>query len=55
MTVTPPATLLLNTLAPQEARDSFAIENIVTMHDELFLSANYPDRFASSAAKEVHQ
>lgn len=45
--------ILINTLALQEAKDSSAIENIVTTHDELFRSATYPDLFASPAAKEV--
>jgi Fic family protein len=45
--------ILVNTLALQEAKDSSAIENIVTTHDELFRSATYPDLFASPAAKEV--
>ncbi len=45
--------ILINTLTLQEAKDSSAIENIVTTHDELFRSATYPDLFASPAAKEV--
>ena len=49
--------ILINTLALQEAKDSSAIENIVTTHDELFRSAlsspDHPDLFASPAAKEV--
>ena len=45
--------ILINTLALQEAKDSSAIENIVTTHDELFRSTTYPDLFASAAAKEV--
>ena len=45
--------ILINTLVLQEAKDSSAIENIVTTHDELFRSATYPDLFASPAAKEV--
>jgi Fic family protein len=45
--------ILINTLGLQEAKDSSAIENIVTTHDELFRSATYPDLFASPAAKEV--
>jgi Fic family protein len=49
----PNQTILINTLALQEAKDSSAIENIVTTHDELFRSATYPDLFASPAAKEV--
>lgn len=49
----PNQTILINTLGLQEAKDSSAIENIVTTHDELFRSATYPDMFASAAAKEV--
>jgi Fic family protein len=45
--------ILINTLGLQEAKDSSAIENIVTTHDELFRSATYPDLFATPAAKEV--
>ncbi len=47
------APLLINTLALQEAKDSSAIENIVTTHDELFRDAAFPDAAASPAAKEV--
>jgi len=47
--------ILVNTLGLQEAKDSSAIENIVTTHDELFRSATYPDLFASPAAKEVRR
>lgn len=46
--------ILLNTLALQEAKDSSAIENIVTTHDDLFRSDAISERFASLAAKEVH-
>lgn len=45
--------ILINTLTLQEAKDSSAIENIITTHDELFRSETYPDLFASPAAKEV--
>jgi Fic family protein len=49
----PNQAILINTLALQEAKDSSAIENIVTTHDELFRASTYPDLFASPAAKEV--
>ena len=49
----PNQAILINTLGLQEAKDSSAIENIVTTHDELFRSAAYPDLFDSPAAKEV--
>ena len=51
----PNQAILINTLSLQEAKDSSAIENIVTTHDELFRSATYPDLFASPAAKEVRR
>src|SRR5687767_11347179 len=35
--------ILLNTLGLQEAKDSSAIENIVTTHDELFRDAAFPE------------
>lgn len=45
--------ILLNTLALQEAKDSSAIENIITSHDELFKQElDYP-QFHNAAAKEV--
>ncbi len=44
---------LINTLALQEAKDSSAIENIVTTHDELFRGNAFPDALNSPAAKEV--
>lgn len=46
--------ILLNTLALQEAKDSSAIENFVTTHDDLYRSDAFAERFASVAAKEVH-
>lgn len=45
--------IILNTLSLQEAKDSSAIENIITTHDELFSSDELTKQFASSAAKEV--
>ena len=45
--------ILLNTLTLQEAKDSSAIENIVTTHDELFRGDAFPDTLAKPAAKEV--
>lgn len=49
----PNQSIVINTLALQEAKDSSAIENIVTTHDELFRDAAFPDAAASPAAKEV--
>ena len=48
----PNETILINTLGLQEAKDSSAIENIVTTHDELFQHAGLDDA-ASGPAKEV--
>jgi len=45
--------ILINTLGMQEAKDSSAIENIVTTHDELFRDAAFPQGPANPAAKEV--
>ena len=45
--------ILINTLALQEAKDSSAIENIVTTHDELFRAELWPEGEAIGAAKEV--
>ncbi len=45
--------ILINTLSMQEAKDSSAIENIITTHDELFKSMAFPEAALSLAAKEV--
>jgi Fic family protein len=45
--------ILINTLGLQEAKDSSAIENIVTTHDELFREVAFPEDASSPAAKEV--
>lgn len=45
--------ILINTLGMQEAKDSSAIENIVTTHDELFQDELFPENSANAAAKEV--
>jgi Fic family protein len=45
--------ILINTLGMQEAKDSSAIENIVTTHDELFRDEAFPEEAGSPAAKEV--
>lgn len=49
----PNESILINTLSLQEAKDSSAIENIVTTHDELFQSDVFTQQFKSIAAKEV--
>lgn len=50
----PNESILITTLALQEAKDSSEIENIITTHDELFQSNALAREFASMAAKEVH-
>lgn len=45
--------IVLNTISLQEAKDSSAIENIITTHDELFSSNTITQQFASPATKEV--
>ncbi len=50
----PNEVIILNTLSLQEAKDSSAIENIITTHDELYSSDSLTQQFASAAAKEVH-
>ncbi len=49
----PHAGILINALGLQEAKDSSAIENIVTTHDELFRDAALPEESGNAAAKEV--
>ena len=50
----PNQSILSNTLALQEAKDSSAIENIITTHDDLYQSDHVTQQFVSLAAKEVH-
>lgn len=50
----PNQSILINTLALQEAKDSSAIENIITTHDDLYRSDIIARKFVSLAAKEVH-
>ena len=50
----PNQSILLNTLSLQEAKDSSAIENIITTQDDLYTSNALKKEFASIAAKEVH-
>lgn len=49
----PNQAILINTLGLQEAKDSSAIENIITTHDELFKSTIFPDSALSLSAKQV--
>ena len=48
----PNENILINTLGLQEAKDSSAIENIITTNDELFL-ANVDNTYDNIATKEV--
>jgi Fic family protein len=50
----PNQSILINTLSLQEAKDSSAIENIITTHDELYRSDSFTQQFVNTAAKEVH-
>ena len=45
--------ILINTLGLQEAKDSSAIENIITTHDDIYKSGLNLDPFKSLEAKEV--
>lgn len=49
----PNQNILINTLGLQEAKDSSAIENIITTHDDLYKSGLNFDAFKSLQAKEV--
>jgi Fic family protein len=49
----PNQSVLINTLALQEAKDSSAIENIITTHDEIFQQEIFPEYALNAAAKEV--
>ncbi len=50
----PNESILIDTLGLQEAKDSSAIENIITTEDELFQGDEAAGQFPSAAAKEVH-
>lgn len=49
----PNENILLNTLVLQEAKESSAIENIITSHDELYKAELFDSYFNDPAAKEV--
>ncbi len=46
--------ILISTLSLQEAKDSSAIENIITTQDDLYQSDSFERRYKTIAAKEVH-
>jgi Fic family protein len=50
----PDVHILISTLSLQEAKDSSAIENIFTTHDELYRSDYQAGDFRTIASKEVH-
>lgn len=50
----PNENILLETLTLSEARESSAIENIISTFDEVYQSNLFNNLFASPAAKEVH-
>ncbi len=50
----PNQSILVSTLSLQEAKDSSAIENIITTHDDIYRSDNASRHFVTLAAKEVH-
>jgi len=50
----PNESILIDTLGLQEAKDSSAIENIITTQDDLFQSDFLNSVFFSASAKEVH-
>ena len=45
---------MIGTLSLQEAKESSAIENIITTHDDLYRSDYESKSFVSHSAKEVH-
>jgi len=50
----PNESILIDTLGLQEAKDSSAIENIITTEDELFQGDVASGQFPNAATKEVH-
>lgn len=50
----PDQNILVNTLSLQEAKDSSAIENIITTQDDLYQSDSFEQQYQTVAAKEVH-
>ncbi|MBP6739411.1 MAG: Fic family protein, partial [Leptospiraceae bacterium] len=49
----PNQAILINTLPLLEAKDSSAIENIITTHDELYRESLFDDFISNPSAKEV--
>jgi Fic family protein len=55
ITSIPNENILIETLSLREARESSAIESIISTFDEVYQSRPFANQFASPAAKEVHQ
>ncbi len=55
ITSIPNENILIETLILREARESSAIENIISTFAEVYQSGLFAQQFASPAAKEVHQ
>ena len=51
----PNENILLETLTLREARESSAIENIISTFDEVYQGSLFHNKFANGATKEVHQ
>lgn len=51
----PNVNILLSTLPLLEAKDSSAVENIITTHDEIYQNNLFEDLVTNPAAKEVHR
>lgn len=49
----PNQNILINTLPLLEAKDSSAVENIITTHDDLYKESLYEDYIGNASAKEV--
>ncbi|BCM88607.1 putative protein [Abditibacteriota bacterium] len=54
VTSIPNSSILIDTLSLQEAKDSSAVENIITTHDDIYRSDLAARQFVTGAAKEVH-
>jgi Fic family protein len=55
ITSIPNQNILIETLTLREARESSAVENIISTFAEVYQSSLFNEQFASAEAKEVHQ
>ena len=55
VTSIPNQNILIETLTLREAKESSAIENIISTMDELFQNSLFENQFTSANAKEIHQ